>query len=80
MQVEQTIRNLSCLLKSANATLSNVVKVTLYVKNLENFSSINQVYANYFKEPFPARTCVEVTRLPLDVGIEIDAIAYVPNM
>ena len=54
-----------------------VVKTTVLVKNMEDFARVNGVYAQYFKEPYPARACFEVARLPKDVQVEIEAIAVV---
>lgn len=74
-QAEQAISNLAALLEAAGTSMSNVVKTVVFIKNMDDFGKINEVYAKYFKEPYPARSCVEVARLPKDVAIEIEAIA-----
>lgn len=74
-QAEQAIGNLAALLKESGADLEHVIKTTVFIKNMEDFSKINEIYAKYFTKDFPARSCVEVARLPKDVLIEIEAIA-----
>ena len=55
--------------------MNKVVKTTVFIKDMNSFSKINEVYAKYFTQPFPARSCVEVSKLPKDVLIEIEAVA-----
>lgn len=74
-QAEQAIENLRQVLKAAGSDLSKVVKTTVFIGNMNDFAVINGVYARYFSEPFPARSCVEVARLPKDVLLEIEAVA-----
>ena len=74
-QADQAIGNLAALLKEAGTSTENVVKTTVFIKNMEDFGTINEVYAKYFTGTYPARSCVEVARLPKDVLIEIEAIA-----
>ncbi len=74
-QAEQAIGNLAALLKESGVSLDNVIKTTVFIKNMEDFGKINEIYAKYFTKDFPARSCVEVARLPKDVLIEIEAIA-----
>ena len=74
-QAEQALSNLQNLLEAAGTSMANVVKTVVFIKNMDDFGSINEVYAKYFPAPFPARSCVEVARLPKDVAIEIEAIA-----
>ncbi|AOY76876.1 RidA family protein [Clostridium formicaceticum] len=76
-QTKQVLENLKAILEEAGLTLNDVVKTTVFIKDMEDFSKINEVYADYFKETKPARACVEVARLPKDVGVEIEAIAVV---
>ncbi len=71
----QALQNLKAVLEAGGATLETVLKVTVFVKDMENFSLINEVYAEYFKNHKPARSLVEVARLPKDGVIEIEAIA-----
>jgi 2-iminobutanoate/2-iminopropanoate deaminase len=73
---ERTLKNLGAILKAAGADYSNVVKATLYLADLEDFGAVNEVYAKYFGEPFPARTCVQSARLPKNVKLELDVVAY----
>ncbi len=74
-QAEQVLRNLSCVLEAAGCTFANVVRCTIYLTDLADFGAVNEVYARYMPDPPPARACVEVSRLPKDVKVEIDAIA-----
>lgn len=74
-QAEQAIGNLAALLTESGVSLDNVIKTTVFIKNMEDFGKINEIYAKYFTKDFPARSCVEVARLPKDVLIEIEAIA-----
>lgn len=74
-QAEQAFSNMRNLLEEAGTDMSNVVKTTVFIKEMNDFSAINEVYAKYFSEPYPSRSCVEVARLPKDVMLEIEAIA-----
>jgi len=74
-QANQAIKNLIAVLEAAGSSLKNVVKTTLFIKDMNDFAKINEVYSSFFNEPFPVRSCVEVARLPKDVLIEIEAIA-----
>ncbi|MSR23210.1 MAG: RidA family protein [Gemmatimonadetes bacterium] len=76
-QTERVLRNLSAILIAAGGGLATVVKTTVYLADLENFSAMNQVYERYFGSRRPARATVEVSRLPRDVQVEVDAIARV---
>ena len=74
-QAHQVFKNLSELLKAAGSDLSKTVKTTVFIQHMDDFAAINAIYAQYFTEPFPARSCVEVARLPKDVLLECEAIA-----
>ena len=74
-QAHQVFKNLTELLKAAGSDISKVVKTTVFIKNMDDFGLINGVYAQYFPEPYPARSCVEVARLPKDVLVECEVIA-----
>ncbi len=74
-QANQVFKNVSELLKAAGSDISKVVKSTVFIKNMDDFGTINAIYAKYFTEPFPARSCVEVARLPKDVLLECEVIA-----
>jgi 2-iminobutanoate/2-iminopropanoate deaminase len=76
-QTRRVLENLRAILESVGATFDDIVKVTIYMKDLNEFSAMNEVYSEYFKNSPPARTTVEVSRLPRDVRIEIDLIAIV---
>ena len=75
-QAKRSLENLKAVLESYSISLENVVKTTIYLKDMNNFSRINKIYGEYFTSQFPARSCVEVSRLPKDADIEIEAIAY----
>ena len=75
-QAKQALTNLSHLLEAAGTSMANVVKTTVFIKEMNDFGKINEIYKKYFKEPFPARSCVEVARLPKDVLLEVEAIAW----
>ena len=74
-QARQVMENVKAVVEAAGLTLDNVVKTTVFIKNMDDFGKINAVYAQYFQENCPARACVEVARLPKDVQVEIEAIA-----
>lgn len=74
-QAEQALTNLTELLKAAGTCNENVVKTTVFIKDMNSFAAINEVYAKYFDGAYPARSCVEVARLPKDVLLEIEAVA-----
>ena len=76
-QTRQVILNLKNVLEAAGASLSAVVKTTVFIKDMNDFAALNGVYAEMFGETKPARSCVEVARLPKDVKVEIEAVAAV---
>ncbi|MEY2988387.1 MAG: hypothetical protein RJB13_1908 [Pseudomonadota bacterium] len=75
-QTEQVLRNLSEVLKSAGSDLSSVLKTTVFLKNFDDFQAMNAVYETFFTTTKPSRSTVEVARLPKDVLVEIECIAY----
>ena len=75
-QVVVVLNNLKNIAMEANCTLDHCVKFTVYLKDLENFSIVNSIMERHLTEPYPARAAVEVSRLPKDVNIEIDAILF----
>lgn len=79
-QTRQALENLKNVLLAANSSLKDVIKTTVFIKNMNDFPQINKVYGEYFTEPFPARSCVEVARLPKDVLIEVEAIACIQGV
>lgn len=74
-QAEQAISNLEALLAASGSSIEKAVKTVVFISNMDDFGKINEVYAKHFKEPNPARSCVQVARLPKDVAIEIEAVA-----
>ena len=74
-QANQVFTNLKNLLTAAGSDMSKVVKTTVFIKDMNDFAAINAIYAQYFAEPFPARSCVEVARLPKDALLECEVIA-----
>lgn len=78
-QTHQVFKNLKAVLQAANASLDTVVKATVFIKDMNDFGAINEVYGQYFTDHKPARSCVEVARLPKDVLVEIEVIALVNN-
>ncbi len=74
-QTERVLENLKAVLESGGSSLQQVVKTTVYLKDMNEFAPMNEVYARYFSEHPPARATVEVARLPRDVRVEIDCIA-----
>lgn len=76
-QTRQALENLSAILNEAGTELTKVIKSTIFIKNMNDFASMNEVYATYFGKSIPARSTVEVSRLPVDALVEIEVIAYV---
>ena len=74
-QTERVMKNLEAVLQAAGSSLEGVVKTTVFLKDLTDFTEMNEVYGNFFKQTPPARSTVEVARLPRDVRVEIDVIA-----
>lgn len=78
-QVRQCLRNLAAILKQEGLGLDHIVKTTIFLQDLENFGELNRVYGAYFTGVKPARSTVQAARLPLDVQVEIEAIAVAPE-
>ena len=78
-QVRLALSNLSAILKAGGASLDDVLKITVFLADMDDFESMNTVYREYFKEDMPARTCIQAGRLPFDIRVEIDAIAGIPD-
>lgn len=77
-QAEQVMKNLEAVLVAAGSDFSQVVKTTIYLADMDDFKAVNEVYGKHFPSHPPARATVQVSRLPLDVRVEVDAIALVP--
>lgn len=76
-ETHQVMKNIDALLKASGTHFGNVIKCSIFLSDLENFSRVNTVYGSYFAEDVPARECVQVSRLPKDVNVEISVIASV---
>lgn len=74
-QTVQTLENIAAVLNAAGTTLDNVVKANVYVTDMDDYEAVNEVYAECMSEPFPARCAVEVSDLPIDIGVEIEVTA-----
>ncbi|ESU34626.1 endoribonuclease L-PSP [Bacillus sp. 17376] len=77
VQTHQVFKNLQAVLEAAGASLETVVKATVFIKNMDEFAQLNEVYAEYFNTHTPARSTVEVARLPKDALVEIEVVALV---
>lgn len=73
-QADQAFSNLKNLIEASGASMDKVVKTTVFIKEMNDFGKINEIYAKYFVQPYPARSCVEVARLPKDVMLEVEAV------
>jgi len=77
IQAEQVLENVKAILEAGGSSLKNVAKVTIYLRNMEDFTLVNKVYSKYFKDSLPARVCVGVSNIPKNAKIEIEAIATI---
>jgi len=75
-QTKIVLENIKSVLEAAGTDMNSVVKATVFLSDLDNYSKVNQIYANYFQAPYPARAAVQVARLPRDVDIEIEVVAF----
>src|SRR4030042_2198580 len=76
-QAEQTLENIKAILEAAGSSLERVVKATVFIDDMSNFQAVNEIYNHYFVNDFPARVCVQVSRLPLDAKVEIEVVAQI---
>ncbi len=76
-EARQVLENLKAVLEAAGTGMKNVVKATVFIKDMNDFAAINKIYGEYFAAPYPARSCVQVAKLPKDVGVEIEAVALI---
>ena len=74
-QTDRTLRNLGGILEAAGLGFEDVVKTTCYLADMEDFRAFNEVYATFFADPYPARTTIQAARLPMDIRVEIEAVA-----
>ena len=77
-QTRRVMDNIGSILSAAGASFDRLVKTTIFLRDMDNFTRVNEVYGSFFSGTFPARACVEVSRLPKDVNIEIEAVAVLP--
>ena len=75
-QTNAAFKNLIAVLEEGGSKLENVIKVTVFLKDMNDFAAVNKIYGTYFTSNYPARTCIEIARLPMDALIEIEAIGY----
>lgn len=75
-QTKQSIENVKAILEAAGSSLDKVLKTTVFIKDMNDFGKVNEVYASYFNTDCPARSCIEVARLPKDALVEIEVIAH----
>lgn len=75
-QTQQVLKNIKAILEAAGTDFDHVVKTTCFLSDINDFAAFNEVYATAFKEEFPARSCVEVARLPKDVKVKVEVVAY----
>jgi 2-iminobutanoate/2-iminopropanoate deaminase len=78
-QTARTLENVAAVLEAGGSSLDSVVKTTVFVTDMSNYDAINEVYAEYVSDPYPARSAVEVADLPIDIGVEIEVIAAVED-
>ena len=74
-ETAQTLDNIETVLEAAGASMDDIIKATVFVNDMDNYEEINEVYAEYMSEPYPARSAVEVSDLPVPIGVEIEVIA-----
>lgn len=76
---KQSLENVKAILEAAGTSMDNAVKVTVFLKDMNDFAAVNEVYAEYFTDKMPARSAIQVAKLPKDAVIEIEAVAMIPN-
>ncbi|MCI2282415.1 RidA family protein [Colwellia sp. MSW7] len=79
-QTEQVFQNLSAVCVAAGGDINDMVKVNIFMTDLSNFATVNEIMAKYFKKPYPARAAIQISKLPKDVDIEIDGIMELPSL
>jgi len=78
-QTQQVFKNLVAVCEAAGGNINDMVKVNIFLQDLANFATVNEIMSQYFEQPYPARAAVQVARLPKDVAIEIDGVMELPN-
>ncbi|WP_027964931.1 RidA family protein [Halalkalibacillus halophilus] len=76
-QTKQVMKNVGAIIQEANLDYSHLVKTTILLKSMDDFTKVNEIYASFLEEPYPARAAFEVSKLPKDVQVEIEAVAYI---
>lgn len=76
-ETKQVLENIKAIIEEAGAKMADIVKTTIFIKDMNDFQRVNEAYQDYFQTEPPARVCIEVSKLPKDANIEIDAIAYI---
>lgn len=79
-QTEQVFKNLAAVCEAAGGSINDMVKVNIFMTDLSNFATVNEIMATYFKQPYPARAAIQVSKLPKEVDIEIDGVLELPNV
>lgn len=79
LAAKQSLENVKAILEEAGTAMENVIKVTVFMKDMNDFAAVNEVYAKYFTDKMPARSAVQVGKLPKDCLVEIEAVAYIPE-
>ena len=79
-QTEQVFKNLSAVCQAAGGTINDMVKVNIFMTDLDNFATVNEIMATYFEKPYPARAAIQISKLPKDVDIEIDGIMELSSL
>lgn len=79
-QADQVFKNLVAVCNAAGGDINDMVKVNIFMTDLSNFATVNEIMSQYFKEPYPARAAIEVSKLPKNVAIEIDGVMELPNV
>lgn len=74
-QTKQALTNVKSIMEAAGLTMSNIIKTSVFIKDMNDFAKVNEIYATFFEGDYPARSCVEVARLPKDVLVEVEVIA-----
>lgn len=74
-QTARTLENVGAILREAGGSLNDAVKVTVFVTDMDDYDAVNEVYGEFFSDPYPARSAIEVSALPIDIGVEIEVVA-----
>lgn len=74
-QTRQAMKNVEAILSVAGGSMNSIVKTTIFLSDMNDFPRVNEVYGSFFSEPYPARACIEVSRLPKDASVEVEAVA-----